>query len=138
MKLESCRGCDAISGCGGQLYNEEGGNGVNSGLAWNNDHVTGMQALVFGCVEFFSTQCTYDISNMAGTGTRAGGAFSAAMRAFAQCADRSPQPEGYCHGAIKSAAALSNQAVCNDGSTLNIGFHIRIPCPRPPGAVKRP
>ena len=36
--------------------------------------------------------------------------------------DRSPQPAGYCHGAIKSAGKLSNQAVCASGQTLNIGF----------------
>ena len=63
---------------------------------------------------------------MAGSGAQ-GGAFSRAMRAFSECADRSPQPQGYCHGSLHSAARLSNQAVCENGAQLNIGFHLRIP-----------
>jgi hypothetical protein len=63
---------------------------------------------------------------MAGAGAQ-GGAFSRAMRAFSECADHSPQPVGYCHGAISSAAELSNQAVCQQGAQLNIGIHLRIP-----------
>lgn len=63
---------------------------------------------------------------MQGSGAQ-GAAYSRALREFAQCADHSPQPVGYCHGSIMSAGLLSNQAVCDQGSTLNIGFHIRIP-----------
>ena len=108
-----------ISGCnaaGQNLYTETGGNTQENGF----------QAMVFGCIEYYSTQCVYDISNMAGSGAQ-GAAFSRAMREFATCADRSPQPEGYCHGALKSAAQLSNQAVCENGAQVNLGFHVRIP-----------
>ena len=91
-----------------------------------NNEANGFQAVVFGCIEYYSTQCIYDITNMAGSGAQ-GAAFSRAMREFATCADRSPQPMGYCHGALKSAAQLSNQAVCQDGARLNLGFHVRIP-----------
>ena len=53
--------------------------------------------------------------------------YSRALRAFAACAEVVPEPMGYCHGALPSAALLSNQAVCVAGSTTSIGFHVRIP-----------
>ena len=49
------------------------------------------------------------------------------MQAFAACADTAVQQPGYCHGSISSAAALSNQAVCQNAVNTNIGFHVRIP-----------
>lgn len=99
---------------------------IGHDIATGAEVTTGYQAVAFGCIEFYSTQCVYDISNMAGSGAQ-GGAFSRAMRAFSACADRSPQPVGYCHGSLANAGQLSNQAVCIDGAQLNIGFHIRIP-----------
>ena len=112
-KLPNCQGCGAVSGCGGQLMTDTGGNNAANGF----------QPVVFGCIDYYTTQCVYDVSNMQGSGQQ-GAAYSRALREFAQCADRSPQPIGYCHGSIMTAAQLSNQAVCSQGSTLNIGFHV--------------
>ncbi len=47
--------------------------------------------------------------------------YSRALRAFATCAEVMPEPMGYCHGALSSAAQLSNQAVCVAGATTDIG-----------------
>jgi hypothetical protein len=51
-----------------------------------------------------------------------------AMRQFARCAAVSPEPAGYCHGAISSADKLANHDICGTdaapGATTNIGFHI--------------
>ena len=75
------------------------------------------------------------------------GTYMWAMRAFAECAAVVPEPEGYCHGAISTAAKLANHEVCTGsnqnnedwrgqqsgshadagGATTNIGFHIRLP-----------
>jgi hypothetical protein len=78
------------------------------------------QPAIFSCIDFYSARCTYDITN----GDRA---YMFAMRAFAQCTDVTPEPAGYCHGALSDAAVLSNNGVCKDGATQNIGFHIRVP-----------
>jgi hypothetical protein len=59
IKLEACSGFAA-----------QGGNGV---MIVGN-HEGAMQPIFFGCIEFYSTQCSYDISNMAGSGAQ-GGAF---------------------------------------------------------------
>ena len=101
--------------------------------------------VTFGCVDFYTTSCSYDITNSEIAGGM--GSYQAAMRAFAACASTSPEPAGFCHGSLKDAAMLSNQANCaqslipnvDDPTTPdvdesqsthaveNIGFHIRIP-----------
>jgi hypothetical protein len=76
--------------------------------------------IIFGCIDFYTARCHYDATN-------GGGSYQAALSEFATCAEVEPEPTGYCHGAISSAAALRNQDVCMSGSTTDIGFHIRIP-----------
>ncbi len=98
------------------------------------------QPVVFGCIDYYTTQCTYDITNTNLANNL--GSFSDAMRAFAVCADAAMEAPGYCHGSLQSAASLANHVVCRGtqqnneewrvgvdagGATENIGFHIRIP-----------
>ena len=80
----------------------------------------GTQEAVFGCVDFYSTNCAFDATNT----NVARMTYSRALRAFATCAEVTPEPTGYCHGALASAAQLSNQAVCVDGATTDIGKSI--------------
>ena len=86
----------------------------------------GAQAVVFGCVDFWTAYCHYDATN-------GGGSYDAALSEFATCAEASGAPLGYCHGSLQSAAALSNQATCAcnapacQSNNQHIGFHIRIP-----------
>lgn len=83
------------------------------------------QPVVFGCVDYYTTACTYDITNTNLANNL--GSFSDAMRAFAVCADAAIETPGYCHGSLQSAASLGNQVVCTGGVTTNIGYHVRIP-----------
>ena len=99
VNLEVCQGC--TYGCA---------------LASN-----GGQAVVFGCVDFWTAQCTYDAT------ADASGSYDLALAEFATCAEALPEPPGYCHGSLHSAAYLRNEDVCQQGSSTNIGFHIRIP-----------
>ena len=76
--------------------------------------------IIFGCIDFYTAQCNYNTAS-------GDGSYDAALAEFAACAEIEPEPTGYCHGAISSAAFLRNQDVCMGGSRTNIGFHIRIP-----------
>ena len=96
------------------------------------------QPIVFSCIEYYTTQCTFDITN---TELANGiGSYMTAMRAFAECAEVLPEPVGYCHDAINDARYLANQDVCmgaptgddpatpdvdeSKGNNHDIGFHI--------------
>ena len=95
---------------------------------------------VFSCVEYYTTQCVFDITN---TELANGiGSYMTAMRAFAECAEVYPEPVGYCHDSIQDAGYLANHDVCGGlpeddpatedvnealGATTDIGFHVRIP-----------
>ena len=68
------------------------------------------QDAIFGCVDYATTNCVYDVTN-------SDGSFSRALRTFAQCAGVNPQPLGYCSGSLASAAFLANHDVCAAGST---------------------
>ena len=84
--------------------------------------------MVFGCVDYYTAQCHYSVTTAAVGGCATCGSYTAALREFAQCVEvTATGMVGYCHGSITSAAQLSNQAVCDQGSARNIGFHIRIP-----------
>jgi hypothetical protein len=88
-------------------------------------HPSWFVQVVFGCVEFYSVECTFDVTN---TDLKAGvGSYMQAMRAFATCAEANMEAPGYCHGALQSAETVRNGDVCLDGASENIGFHIRIP-----------
>ena len=63
------------------------------------------QDLLFGCVDFQTANCNYDVTN-------GDGSFSRALRTFAQCSGVNPQPAGYCRGSLASAAFLANHDVC--------------------------
>ena len=82
--------------------------------------LTGLSGCLPRCIDYYTTQCSYDASN-------SGKQYSRALRAFAQCAEKIPEPAGYCHGSLTSAAKLSNAANCKSASNKNIAFHIRIP-----------
>ena len=115
--IPTCTGPQANGlGPGGALSQVQGCTGCGADGALD-------QAIVFGCIDFYSTACNFDASN-ANTHTNT---YSRALRGFAACAEVIPEVLGYCHGALSSAAALSNQAVCVNGQTTNIGFHVRIP-----------
>jgi hypothetical protein len=102
VALEVCQGC--AHGCAL----------ATSGFGSNNN-----QAIVFGCVDFWTAHCTYDATN-------GGGSFDAALSEFAACEAAASVP-GYCHGSLHSAAYLRNEDVCQGGVNSDIGFHIRIP-----------
>merc|ERR1712093_209654 len=83
------------------------------------------QPVVFGCIDYYTTECTFDITS---TDLANGlGSYMSAMRAFAECAAANEEAQGYCHGALADARVLSNQQVCQGGVNSNIGYHIRIP-----------
>ena len=107
-----------------QLNVEKCGGARTVSWYWN-DH--GDQAIAFGCIHYYTTQCTFDATNTALNTRDNVGTYMWAMRAFARCSEVVPAAPGYCHGAIASAAALANHEVCKDGSTTNIGFRTR-PC----------
>jgi|EP01046_Picozoa_sp_COSAG06_P003293 hypothetical protein len=111
LALPVCRGCGG-GGCALQ-ENEE-------------------QEVVFNCIEYHTAQCTYDITNghinvYEGNSGSGAGTYLWAMRQFAECASVTPEPQGYCHGAITSGNMLANHDVCTNGATTNIGFHVRAP-----------
>ena len=101
------------------------------------------QEVLFNCIEYHTTSCTYDITNnnlnmyensqgqhswVDGEDSGSGaGTYAWAMREFARCASVSPEPAGFCRGSISSADKLANHDVCTAGATTNIGFHIRVP-----------
>ena len=98
---------------------------LKCGVGGDQCHIEGNcdQGIVFGCIDYYTAQCTFDITAMPlGEGT-----YMFAMQAFAHCAAASPEPRGYCHGSLLSAGQLANHDVCENGATENIGFHIRIP-----------
>ncbi len=119
LARDVCRGCGA-GGCA---------------LQENTD-----QEIIFSCVDYYTAHCSYDITNTwvntqlsthdwwyGGNAGSGAGSYSRAMRAFAECAAVSPEPVGYCHGALNDATALANHDVCVNGATTDIGFHIRVP-----------
>eukprot|EP01052_Picozoa_sp_SAG31_P026900 SAG31_NODE_2473_length_5638_cov_3.074134_2_plen_647_part_00 len=75
------------------------------------------QPLAIGCVDFYSSQCSYNVTD---------GSFKSALERFATCTE-ARQPPGYCHGSLSSTAELRNEAVCSCGASADVGFHIRIP-----------
>eukprot|EP01051_Picozoa_sp_SAG22_P000021 SAG22_NODE_1_length_62449_cov_158.689270_21_plen_493_part_00 len=108
---DAAAGIDGIDGCQrcrGNAFTQQGTHPGQHG-----------QNILFSCIQFSSTHCSYDA-------TTNGGDFDAALRQFAICAGME-QPEGYCHGALTSAAQLRNGDVCTNGANSDIGFHIRIP-----------
>ena len=108
---------------------------------------TSSQPITFSCVEYYTTNCVYDITQTELANNM--GSYLSAMRAFAACANVQPEPEGYCHGTLLDASKLANHEVCqgslsnNDdwrsdatqggtpdhddagGAITDIGFHIR-------------
>ena len=98
------------------------------------------QPAVFGCFEFYTANCVYDVSHAGVTaGHGSVGSYVDAMRAFATCASVNPEPAGYCHGALQDGSMLSNHMVCMSGlpddpatadvdelqgATTDIGFHV--------------
>ena len=89
-----------------QTCRQVGGAGVG-------DSGNSQQPAVFGCVQFYSTNCQYDVTHAGVTaGHGSVGSYVDAMRAFAECSAVVPEPEGYCHGALNTASKLSNHEVC--------------------------
>ena len=110
--------CDDWHHCDTNGCQNCGGNAYARAMDGRQDS---SQDLVFGCVEFASVYCDYDASSAATASS-----YADALNAYTTCAS-APATPGYCRGALVSAAFLSNQDVCQDGSTTDIGFHIRIP-----------
>ena len=113
---ECCRACrapDPTLACGGTETNPQVMAAITQchGCALTP---TDGQAVVFGCIDFWTAQCG------------SGSSFDDALAQFATCAEASP-PAGYCHGSLTSAAMLRNQDVCKGASSTNVAFHIRIP-----------
>ena len=125
--MAPCQGCKYGCSSGG-LSNEHTSGNHNQCASNGQQCAAGQcaaagaacQPVVFGCIDFYSAQCTYDA-------TSGGGSYDAALAEFAACSEIVPEPQGYCHGALTTAGALRNQDVCLYGSQNNIAFHIRIP-----------
>eukprot|EP01043_Picozoa_sp_COSAG02_P020736 COSAG02_NODE_1029_length_15083_cov_8.066271_12_plen_312_part_01 len=92
LARDVCRGCGA-GGCA---------------LQENTD-----QEIIFSCIDYYTAHCSYDVTNtgvntqlsthdwwFGGNAGSGAGSYSSAMRAFAECAAVSPEPAGYCHGAL--------------------------------------
>eukprot|EP01043_Picozoa_sp_COSAG02_P013563 COSAG02_NODE_545_length_20533_cov_5.447663_4_plen_654_part_00 len=110
--------CDDWHHCDTNGCQNCGGNAYARAMDGRQDS---SQDLVFGCVEFASVYCEYDASSAATASS-----YADALNAYTSCASAPPR-DGYCRGALVSAAFLSNQDVCLEGATTNIAFHIRIP-----------
>ena len=96
-----------------QTCRQVGGAGVG-------DSGNSQQPAVFGCVQFYSTNCVYDVTHAGVTaGHGSVGSYVDAMRAFAECSAVVPEPEGYCHGALNTASKLSNHEVCAGSNENN-------------------
>ena len=90
------------------------------GGAGVGDSGNSQQPAVFGCVQFYSTNCVYDVTHAGVTaGHGSVGSYVDAMRAFAECSAVVPEPEGYCHGALNTASKLSNHEVCAGSNENN-------------------
>lgn len=79
------------------------------GAMWSATQNTAQPA-VFACIEYYTTQCVYDVTNSELANGL--GSYMRAMRAFAECAEVIPEPCGYCHDAIDNARFLANHDVC--------------------------
>ena len=65
------------------------------------------QPIVFGCIDYYTTSCTFDATN----GNTERLTYSRALREFAACAETIPQSPGFCHGAVSaSSRALLSSA----------------------------
>ena len=91
-------------------------NRCESGFAGGCSHgctiasASSTQPIIFGCIEYFTTKCLFDITN---TELANGiGSYMSAVQAFAQCANQQPEPAGYCHASLADASVLSNHEVC--------------------------
>ena len=82
-------------------------NTAGRGALYDANH---QQPIIFACIEYFSTQCVYDIGSA--RLVNGIGSYTHAMHAFAECAEVIPEPCGYCHDALDSARYLANHDVC--------------------------
>ena len=102
--------------------------GSKLGMAASGQNGQGHQPAVFGCVDYYTAQCHYSVTNSEVGGCATCGSYTRALRAFAHCVEQtSSGMVGYCHGALSTTAHLANQYVCDEGLGRNIGYHIRIP-----------
>jgi hypothetical protein len=111
MALPTCRGWTQTGALGGHNTQDQHGNDE--------------QPVLFSCIEYYSTECTFDVTNTDLKNEL--GSYMTAMRAFATCAEANMEAPGYCHGALTTAETLRNGDVCQNGATTNIGWHIRVP-----------
>jgi len=111
MALPTCRGWTQTGALGGHNAHDQHGNDE--------------QPVLFSCIEYYSTECVFDVTNTDLKNDL--GSYMTAMRAFAQCAEANMEAPGYCHGALNSGETLRNGDVCQNGATTNIGWHIRVP-----------
>ena len=102
--------------------------GAKLGMAASGQNGQTHQPVVFGYIDYYTSQCHYDVTNAEVGGCATCGSYTRALRAFARCVENTATGVvGYCHGALESTAHLANQYVCEEGLNRNIGFHIRIP-----------
>jgi hypothetical protein len=117
-----CDSCTHSIDQGVMCYTEgESAPGINPelGNCRNPGHI-GDQPVIFGCIDYHTARSTYDVTN-------GDHAYTFAMQAFNAGTEITPEPSGYCRGALTSAGKLSNHDVCINGANENIGFHIRVP-----------
>ena len=75
---------------------------------------------IFGCTDYYTAQCHYDVSNAEVAGCATCGSYTRALRAFAQCVETTATGMvGYCHGALGTTAHLANSYVCEQGMNTN-------------------
>ena len=115
MALPTCRGWAATGAMGGTNLYGQSGNSV--------------APILFGCIDFYSVECAYDVNgeegkitqgtiDIGGQGGVGQASYSKAMRAFAQCAEANMERPGYCHGSLSSAETLRNGDVCQGGASV--------------------
>ena len=76
--------------------------------------------VIFGCVDYYTAQCHYSVTNAEVAGCTTCASYTRALRAFAQCVETTATGMvGYCHGALSSTSHLANNYVCDQGVNRN-------------------
>jgi hypothetical protein len=90
--------------------------GAKLGMATSGQNGQTHQPVVFGCIDYYTSQCHYDVTNAEVGGCATCGSYTRALRAFATCVENTATGVvGYCHGSLQSTAHLANQYVCDEG-----------------------
>ena len=70
------------------------------------------QPVVFGCIQFYTTNCVYDVTHRGKRRPWHGRLIHGRDESLCGVLGYDPRGRGYCGGALQTASALSNHAVC--------------------------